>query len=117
MRITAILALTMFLVCMDEEVSAQQATKISYAQSFLVDVRTPKEFAQGSVQGAVNIPLGTVKERFNEFNGKKQVVVFCHSGIRAMFAKGILNRNGIKPVVNGGNVPRVNRKLRKQSVL
>ncbi|MCW5907267.1 MAG: rhodanese-like domain-containing protein [Chitinophagales bacterium] len=93
--------------------TAQQ--KITYAESFLVDVRTPKEFQHGSVEGAVNIPLGTIKEHLSEFENKKQVVVFCHSGIRAMFAKGILNRKGIKPVVNGGNVPRVNRKLKKQA--
>lgn len=92
--------------------TAQQ--KIPYAESFLVDVRTPKEFQQGSVEGAVNIPLGAIREHLSEFENKKQVVVFCHSGIRAMFAKGILNRNGIKPVVNGRTVPAVKRKISKQ---
>jgi rhodanese-related sulfurtransferase len=108
--------LTIILTALVATVFAQQSAKVRFAESLLVDVRTPKEFAQGSVPGAVNIPLGMVKDRLNEFKNKKQVVVFCHSGIRAMFAKGILNRYGIKPVVNGGNVPRVNRKLQKQSI-
>lgn len=108
--------LTIILTALVATVFAQQSAKVRFAESLLVDVRTPKEFAQGSVPGAVNIPLGMVKHRLDEFKNKKQVVVFCHSGIRAMFAKGILNRHGIKPVVNGGNVPRVNRKLQKQSI-
>lgn len=95
---------------------AQTNTRLRYADSFLVDVRTPKEFAQGSVPGSVNIPLGTIKSNLNAFSDKKQVVVFCHSGIRAMFAKGILIRNGIKPVVNGGTKPRVIRRIKKQQL-
>lgn len=95
---------------------AQTSRRLPLADSFLVDVRTPKEFAQGSVPGAVNIPLGTIKHNLNAFSDKKQVVVFCHSGIRAMFAKGILIHNGIKPVVNGGTKPRVIQKIKKQQL-
>lgn len=95
---------------------AQNSKRVPYASSFLVDVRTPKEFAQGSVPNAVNIPLGTIKHNLGNFKNKGQVIVFCHSGIRAMFAKGILMRNGIKPVVNGGTKTRVTRKIIKQKL-
>ncbi len=95
---------------------AQKSKRVPYASSFLVDVRTPKEFAQGSVPNAVNIPLGTIKHNLGNFKNKGQVIVFCHSGIRAMFAKGILMRNGIKPVVNGGTKTRVTRKIIKQKL-
>lgn len=95
---------------------AQKSKSVPYASSFLVDVRTPKEFAQGSVPNAVNIPLGTIKHNLGTFKDKEQVIVFCHSGIRAMFAKGILMRNGIKTVVNGGTKTRVARKIIKQKL-
>lgn len=68
-----------------------------------VDVRTPQEFAQGSVPGAVNIPLDQVQSRIEEFRGKDEVVVFCKSGNRSGQAKAILEQNGITNVTNGGS--------------
>lgn len=70
--------------------------------AFLVDVRTPAEFASGSVPGAVNIPLNDVGARVAEFKNKKGIVVFCRSGNRSSQAKSILERNGITGVINGG---------------
>lgn len=69
---------------------------------FLVDVRTPAEFAEGSVNGAVNIPLDQVEARVAEFQGKGEIVVFCRSGNRSAQAKSILDQHGIKNVTNGG---------------
>ena len=40
--------------------------------AFLVDVRTPGEFAQGHVQGSVNIPLNTVGAQLKKFQNKKR---------------------------------------------
>jgi len=70
--------------------------------AFLVDVRTPGEFAGGSVPGAVNIPLDQVSSQIARFKGKKGVVVFCKSGMRSGQAKSILDQNGIPQVINGG---------------
>ena len=76
--------------------------------AFLVDVREPGEFADGTVKGAVNIPLGRVAAELNKFKGKQNIVVFCRSGNRSGQAKVILEQNGIKNVVNGGTLERVN---------
>jgi rhodanese-related sulfurtransferase len=70
-------------------------------KAFLVDVRTPGEFASGSVPGAVNIPLDRVEQSLDQFKGP--VIVFCRSGMRSSQAKDILVRNGYKDVVNGGS--------------
>lgn len=72
--------------------------------AFLVDVRTPGEFASGSAEGAVNIPLDVVKDQISKFRNKKSIVVFCRSGNRSAMAKGTLERNGITNVLNGGSV-------------
>ncbi|MCS6934553.1 MAG: rhodanese-like domain-containing protein [Chitinophagales bacterium] len=80
--------------------------------AFLVDVRTPAEFAEGSVPGAVNIPLQEIPQRINEFKNKKQVVVFCRSGSRSRLAKEILEQHGITNVVDGGPWQSVARKIR-----
>ena len=52
-------------------------------EAFLVDVRTPQEFAEGSVKGAVNIPLDEVESRLNEFKGKPSVIVFVEQETEA----------------------------------
>jgi phage shock protein E len=70
--------------------------------AFLVDVRTPAEFAEGHVKGSVNIPLDRVPSMLSEFKNKKNIVVFCRSGGRSSQAKLILEQNGFSNVVNGG---------------
>lgn len=82
--------------------------------AFLVDVRTPGEFAGGSVPGAVNIPLDQVSSQIARFKGKKGVVVFCKSGMRSGQAKSILDQNGIPQVINGGTWQNVNKVLGEQ---
>jgi len=76
-------------------------------KAFLVDVRTPSEFASGSVPGAVNIPLDRVEQSLGRFKVQGLVVVFCRSGVRSSQAKDILVRNGFKDVINGGSWEKV----------
>ncbi len=82
---------------------------INDKETFLVDVRTPGEFKTGSVAGAKNIPLNTLQSSLAKFKNKKNVVVFCASGMRSAQAKGILTRNGITNVYNGGPWHKVQR--------
>ena len=70
--------------------------------AFLVDVRTPGEFAGGHVKGSVNIPLDKIVSNLQTFKDKKNIIVFCQSGNRSSQAKSLLENNGIRPVVNGG---------------
>lgn len=63
--------------------------------AFLVDVRTPGEFASGSAEGAVNIPLRMIKDQLSEFKNKENIIVFCKSGTRSAIAKGTLERNDL----------------------
>lgn len=80
--------------------------------AYLVDVRTPGEFAQGHVKGSVNIPLDTIPSQLEKFKGKKNIVVFCRSGSRSSQAKNILEQNGFSPVINGGTWEDVNQYLK-----
>ena len=70
--------------------------------AFLVDVRTPGEFAEGNVKGSVNIPLDQVQNQLAKFKAKENIVVFCRSGNRSGQAKSILEQNGFNNVTNGG---------------
>jgi phage shock protein E len=76
--------------------------------AFLVDVRTPGEFAGGHVKGSVNIPLDKVAAKLSLFKNKKHIIVYCRSGNRSSQAKLILNQNGFTNVVNGDTRSNVN---------
>lgn len=70
--------------------------------AFLVDVRTPGEFNSGHVKGSVNIPLDSIPNQLAKFKNKKNIIVFCRSGMRSSQAKNILKQNGFTNVINGG---------------
>ena len=93
--------------------TTQKVKPITKKETFYVDVRTPAEFAQGSVKGAVNIPLDQIEKQLAKFKGKKNIVVFCRSGNRSSNAKAILEQNGIINVTNGGSWEDVIAKMKK----
>jgi phage shock protein E len=64
----------------------------------VLDVRTPKEFAEGHVPGAVNISHDELEGRLSELDADRDrdVVVYCHSGRRAGLALGMLEKAGFK---------------------
>jgi len=80
----------------------RQLTEAIKDGAFLVDVRSPGEFASGSVKGAVNVPLERIAGELTRFKGKSNIIVFCRSGNRSSQAKRILEQNGFENVINGG---------------
>ena len=59
--------------------------------AFLLDVREPAEFAAGTIPGAINIPLGNLRNRFNEVpQDHRLIVAFSGRGKRGYFAERIL---------------------------
>jgi len=76
----------------------------------IVDVRQGFECLFGKAKDAINIPLGEVPNRLEEFKAmKKPIVVYCRSGNRSGQAMDILKRNGINDVYNGGSIGNVKR--------
>jgi NADPH-dependent 2,4-dienoyl-CoA reductase/sulfur reductase-like enzyme/rhodanese-related sulfurtransferase len=61
----------------------------------LIDVRTPGEFNAGHVDGAINIPVDDLRERFAEIP-KENVIVTCQVGQRGHTASTLLRELGIK---------------------
>lgn len=96
-----------------KSITTQKTKQTTKNETFYVDVRTPAEFAQGSVKGAINIPLDQIENQLAKFKGKKNIVVFCRSGNRSSQAKVILEQNGFTNIKNGGSWEDVNAKLKK----
>lgn len=66
----------------------------------LIDVRTPDEYALGTIPGAINIPLDDMRERMSEIPADRPVWLFCGVGLRGYLASNILKANGYKDVRN-----------------
>lgn len=62
---------------------------------FLIDVREPREFAAGHLPGAVNIPLGELRERLGEIPAGAEPVFVCRSGGRSLRACGMALEAGV----------------------
>ena len=69
----------------------------------LVDVRSAEEFAMGSIEGAVNIPLDGSRAEFRNLPKDRTIVVFCAIGLRGYIAARVLMQLGYEVVnLNGG---------------
>lgn len=66
----------------------------------LVDVRTAAEFANGSLPGAINIPLDELRERLDDLDSNMKIVTFCQVGLRGYIAQRILRQHGFEKVSN-----------------
>ncbi len=60
----------------------------------LLDVRTAKEFADGHIPGAVNIPVDDLRGRLAEVPADREVVAYCQVGQRGYLATRILMQAG-----------------------
>ena len=68
-----------------------EAVKTAHdAGAYLLDVRTPGEYAEGYILDATNIELRTVTENMDQIPTDRQVVVYCKSGFRASLTMPVL---------------------------
>jgi phage shock protein E len=71
----------------------------------LLDVRTQGEYEAGHVEGAQNISVLELKDRFEELNPKdRTIVVYCRSGHRSAAAASILRSAGFAQIFDLGSI-------------
>lgn len=66
--------------------------------SFVVDVRIPASYNTKTIDGAVNIPLASLRERVGEIPTDKKVILVCDSGYTSYLASRILIQKGFNNV-------------------
>jgi adenylyltransferase/sulfurtransferase len=64
----------------------------------LVDVREPNEFAIARIHGASLMPLATIPGRLHELDSSREIVLYCHKGVRSMRALELLRQSGFRKV-------------------
>jgi NADPH-dependent 2,4-dienoyl-CoA reductase/sulfur reductase-like enzyme/rhodanese-related sulfurtransferase len=69
---------------------------------FLLDVRTPQEFAAGHITGAVNIPVDELRNRLDELPRGQAIAAYCQVGQRGYLATRLLLQAGFHAANIGG---------------
>ncbi|WP_314061024.1 rhodanese-like domain-containing protein [Empedobacter brevis] len=71
-------------------------------KNILLDVRTPEEFAEGHVPGAINIDVknSSFEKEIQKLDPKKNYYIYCKSGVRAKLATERMQEKGFKNAKN-----------------
>ncbi len=64
----------------------------------LIDVRIPESFKAKTIAGAINIPIGELRNRIDEIPKDKKVILFCNTGYTSYLASRILVQHGFNNV-------------------
>ena len=66
----------------------------------ILDVRSKSEFDNKHIEGAINFPLNSLQEMYNEINYEDKLYVHCAGGYRSVIAISILMKLGFKAMTN-----------------
>ena len=70
----------------------------------IIDVRTPEEFAQGHLKGAILIEYQNILAEIGQYVQSKddQIGLYCAAGARSGFAAHVLTEQGFTNAINLG---------------
>jgi len=66
----------------------------------LLDVREPDEREFAAIEPSLHIPLREVPHRLSEIPKDREIVVYCHGGMRSAMVAGFLEGRGYPKVSN-----------------
>ncbi|KAI9824445.1 MAG: hypothetical protein M1832_001980 [Thelocarpon impressellum] len=94
-----------------EDAQVKRLVAEASAETVLIDVREPAEFAAGAIPGAINVPITSApdalslppdefEERFGvaKPDAGKQLVFYCLAGVRSATAVALARRGGYERV-------------------
>lgn len=78
-----------------------QRIKAKHA-NLILDVRSPQEYAEGHIPGAINIPHNQIASRLAEIgtHKNKEIVLYCGSGGRVVAAANTLQAVGFSKLLH-----------------
>lgn len=79
--------------------------------TILLDVRSPQEYNEGHIDGAINIPEYEIAKKANNMLNNKnlRIIVYCKSGIRSKKAIKTLKKFGFTNLYNlEGGIEEIN---------
>lgn len=72
----------------------------------LVDVREPVEAGIAQIAGSVLIPMNSLPHRLQEIPKDRPVALYCHHGVRSLYAAEWLARQGYETLSLEGGIDR-----------
>ncbi|HKQ30631.1 MAG TPA: cyclic nucleotide-binding domain-containing protein [Burkholderiales bacterium] len=92
-----------------KQVTLPEVQKMAQGGAVLIDVRTEAEFGQGSVKGAINLPLYALRLKAKALDSAKKYVVCCQTGNRSAAAAFLMSQRGFDVCVLRGGLNAIGR--------
>ncbi len=83
-----------------QQVPVTAVRQLVESGAYIIDVRTPEEFEMGHLVGAVNIPLGALRQRMDEIPTDRPVYLHCRTSQRSYNAIMALKGHGFENIAN-----------------
>jgi phage shock protein E len=92
---------------------------VNYAEllrngAIVLDVRTPSEFNQAHIDGALNIPIEKLRDNLHQLARQTAIIACCADGSKSWYAKNLLDANGYRLVIDAGDWLKLQRKLQRK---
>ena len=86
----------------ENNISMEKLKDMEDEAYIIIDVRSPQEYNEGHINGAISIPEYEMKKRAEALleNKEENIVLYCSSGTRSKKAQKILQKLGYKNVYN-----------------
>ncbi len=81
-----------------DNITVEELKKLKDA--VILDVRTPAEREMGAIEGSINIPVDSLRDKLKTLDKDKMYVVHCAVGLRSYIASRIMMQTGFKNVKN-----------------
>ncbi|WP_313184831.1 FAD-dependent oxidoreductase [Lacrimispora sp.] len=83
-----------------QQVHVSEARELVESKAYIIDVRGRDEFEMGHLIGAVNIPLGELRQRVSEIPNDRPVYLHCRTSQRSYNASMALKGRGFDNIIN-----------------
>ncbi len=84
------------------DITLEQLEKKQKEGAIIIDVRSPQEYKEGHIQGAISIPEYEINKEIYQTlkNKEEEIVLYCSSGFRSRKALKKLQKMGYVNVYN-----------------
>ena len=85
----------------EDDISLEELNELRKRGITIIDVRSPQEFQENHIDGAISIPEYEIKKDIiDRINPEEEIIVYCSGGGRSKKAKKKLEKLGYKKVYN-----------------
>ena len=85
-----------------KEINIEQMKEMEKDEVIIIDVRSPQEYNEGHIYGAISIPEYEIKKRITDVvqDKERKIIVYCSTGMRSKNAQIQLQKLGYDNVFN-----------------